>query len=293
MEYDFWVCDLWNDWALDLLQDPVYVREMHWHALRLFRHNGEKFERFINELWTGDAWWNVQSKLPAGALPFCIILYADKTKLSSIGTQKGYPVYTQCPNLPAELRNGVGLAGGRMVKEDADKSRKKMFVDFRCVVWHTAFGVLLKLLKEYAPTGVSILCGDDVVRLLILIILILSVDHEEQCVMAAVRGFCSGFPCPVCLVPQDWQYMMTKRYSLRTVEEMHAEFLAASAGNHQSREDNLKAIGLRNVESLASSIIMGCPPPPGSHLGGLAHLYSPLCPMLDARSVQPALATEI
>ncbi|EAU90285.2 hypothetical protein CC1G_12928 [Coprinopsis cinerea okayama7 len=154
------------------------------------------------------------------------------------------------PTSRAQKWSGTMVGLLPIVKEDADKSGKKMFVDFKCVVWHTAFGVLLKLLKEYAPTGVSILCGDDIVRLLILIILILSADHEEQCVMAAVRGFCSSFPCPVCLVPQDWQYMMTKRYSLQTVEEMHAEFLAASAGNHQSREDNLKAIGLQGNDNV-------------------------------------------
>jgi hypothetical protein len=32
-----------------------------------------------------------------------------------MGTATGYPVYVRCANLPAELRNGTGLAGGRMV----------------------------------------------------------------------------------------------------------------------------------------------------------------------------------
>lgn len=34
----------------------------------------------------------IQSKLPAGAVPLCIVFYADKSKLSSFGTAKGYPV---------------------------------------------------------------------------------------------------------------------------------------------------------------------------------------------------------
>ena len=44
-----------------------------------------------------------------------LIVYADKSKLSSFGTKKGYPVIARCANLPVELRNGIGLGGGRVV----------------------------------------------------------------------------------------------------------------------------------------------------------------------------------
>lgn len=59
-----------------------------------------------------------QSSLPAcadGAVPFCFILYADKTKLSNHGTVKGYPVVVCCANLPVHIRNGEGFGGGRVV----------------------------------------------------------------------------------------------------------------------------------------------------------------------------------
>jgi hypothetical protein len=49
------------------------------------------------------------------AVPFCIIFYADKTKLSTMGTKKGYPVYVWCGNLPAQIWNGEGIGGGFMV----------------------------------------------------------------------------------------------------------------------------------------------------------------------------------
>lgn len=56
-----------------------------------------------------------QSSLPEGASPLCIILYADKTHLSSFGTQKGYPVLARCANLPTDIRNGEGQGGGILV----------------------------------------------------------------------------------------------------------------------------------------------------------------------------------
>ena len=44
-----------------------------------------------------------------------LILYADKTRLSSFGTAKGYPVMVRIANLPKDIRNGEGIGGGRVV----------------------------------------------------------------------------------------------------------------------------------------------------------------------------------
>lgn len=42
-------------------------------------------------------------------------MYVDKTRLSSHGTVKGYPVVVHCANLPVQIRNGEGIGGGRVV----------------------------------------------------------------------------------------------------------------------------------------------------------------------------------
>lgn len=47
--------------------------------------------------------------------PFCIILYADKTRLSSFGTAKGYPVLARCANLPVDIRNSENVGGSQLV----------------------------------------------------------------------------------------------------------------------------------------------------------------------------------
>ena len=56
-----------------------------------------------------------QSSMPDGGTPFGFIIYADKTKLSSFGTEKGYPVLVRCAQLPIEIRNGTGIGGGALV----------------------------------------------------------------------------------------------------------------------------------------------------------------------------------
>ena len=99
---------------------------------RLSRHYGTKFICFFNEPQTGNTWWKLlvhtciasmlaplthlsQGNLPKGVYPICLVLYANKTKLSTFGTAKAYPVYVWCANLPASLHNRKSLAGGWMV----------------------------------------------------------------------------------------------------------------------------------------------------------------------------------
>ena len=56
-----------------------------------------------------------QSSLPKDASIVCLELYTDKSKLSSFGTQKGYPVMARIVNLLVGIRNGKGVGGARVV----------------------------------------------------------------------------------------------------------------------------------------------------------------------------------
>ena len=57
----------------------------------------------------------LQSQLPMDGKPLAFILYADKAKLSTFGSQKGYPVIARLANLPTSMRNSESFAGGRVV----------------------------------------------------------------------------------------------------------------------------------------------------------------------------------
>jgi hypothetical protein len=45
----------------------------------------------------------LQTQIPEGGNLLALILYADKTRLSSFGTVQGYPVVAHCANLPASI----------------------------------------------------------------------------------------------------------------------------------------------------------------------------------------------
>ena len=123
-------------------------------------------------------------------------LYADKSKLSSFGTKKGYPVIARCANLPVELQNGIGIGGGRVVgwlpvvgygiwcihfSDDFFKVEGTKFdANFKRVVWHKSFFKILESIHRLSKIGFKIECADGVVCQIYLAILILSADYEEQ-----------------------------------------------------------------------------------------------------------------
>ncbi|KAG1889652.1 uncharacterized protein F5891DRAFT_926277, partial [Suillus fuscotomentosus] len=172
--------------------------------------------------WTGDRWWDLQSLLPENGVPFAFILYADKTHLSLAGTVKAYPVIARCGNLPVDIRNVDGPGGGRLVgwlpivPEDSDEDGKLSYMNLKHVVWHKSFSILLITILLLSATGFAHKCYDGIQRWLFPLILILSADYEEQCVMALIRGLNSACPCPICLVPREELTDHSMTYPKRT-----------------------------------------------------------------------------
>ncbi|KAH8991412.1 hypothetical protein EDB86DRAFT_3183167 [Lactarius hatsudake] len=247
---------LW-DWAKDMIQSPQLAPHFHWDAERIFRCAGDSSVRVFNEPWSGDAFWDVQSQIPQGGNPLALILYADKTKLSSFGTMQGYPVVAHCANLPTTIRNGNGFGSGRVVgwlpivKEDPNERTKPAFVNFKRTVWHESFFMIVQSITTHSKTGCWIECGDGVRRWLFPIILILSADYEEQCVMSLIRGTKSKSPCPICLVKKGELVDLTKTWPLRTTA--YAQELIQQARGFRcvkDREALLSKHGLRDVNNV-------------------------------------------
>ncbi|KAF4612582.1 hypothetical protein D9613_012725 [Agrocybe pediades] len=270
--------DLTNLWTLARMQstgrqcrrrqrlhgESVYLHVQTggaWDAEKVYvyRESIKDFEHRIDEPWTADSWWGIQSELPAGASPFCILLYADKTHLSSFGTsgQKGYPVLARCANLPVEFRNSDGVEGARVVgwlpvvPEDPGETGKKGFKNHKRIVWHEGFLKILETMKDWAKIGHRHTCAGGVKRWIFPVILIFSCDFEEQCIVAAVRGTNAGFPCPVCLVPDEELSDLTKKFELRTSDHMQRIYeTAQEMPTVAQKELTLKGFGLRDVENV-------------------------------------------
>ncbi|KAH9170626.1 hypothetical protein EDB89DRAFT_1853308 [Lactarius sanguifluus] len=250
-------CPLW-DWAVDLIMNPQLVDRFVWDAQRIFRHNGETTTRarVYHEPWTGDAFWDLQSQIPEGARPLGFVLYADKTKLSSFGTAKGYPVIARCANLPAEIRNGNGVGGGRVVgwlpivPETSKDTGKTAFVNFKREVWHRAFHSIIKSIVEKSVVGCWLQGSDGTQHHYFPAIIILSADYEEQCIMSLIRGLGGKRPCPICVVPNDKLADISMTWPLRTAARTQELLKEAQSLNNAESENLLSTHGIRNVDNV-------------------------------------------
>ncbi|KAL4067263.1 hypothetical protein V8B97DRAFT_2025108 [Scleroderma yunnanense] len=148
MEFEVHTQLIW-DWALDLLANPQLAPHFIWDAKCIYKHNRVEYEHFYNEPWTCDHWWDIQMSLPdnvENAVPFCFILYADKTKLLSHSTIKGYPVVVWCANLP-------DVGGECSVPEDLVEEGKLGYTTLKCVIWHESTLKLFEAMIHFSKAG--------------------------------------------------------------------------------------------------------------------------------------------
>ncbi|KAJ6472802.1 hypothetical protein DFH09DRAFT_1110153 [Mycena vulgaris] len=219
--FEMYARPLW-DWSLDLIQDPHLADFFMWDAEKVFRYNGTEY-----------------SQLPKGpkikTCPF--IIYADKAKLSSFGTQKGYPIVARLANL--------------VVSEDEPETGKPGYVNFKNAVWHKSFYKLLESIVGPSKTGAWVTCGDRVERCLYPIILILASDYEEANVDQS----------DVAQLP-----------ALRTSQQSQDIVNQARELNAEERETLLKDHGLRNVDNVFWNVAYSDPHYASSfeHLHGYA-----------------------
>ncbi|KAK7000821.1 hypothetical protein R3P38DRAFT_3327544 [Favolaschia claudopus] len=208
-KFDMYARPLW-DWAVDLIKDPSLSRCFVWDSVRMFRHNG--------------------SKLPDNpdAKPCPFILYADKSKLSSFGTQKAYPIIARLANVVVGIRNSDDWGGGQVVGE--------LPVVQDDTAWHASFYKLLESVARHSKTGIWTLCGDGKERWLFPVILILAADYEEASVMTLIRGSGGNHPCPSDL---------TIIADLRTAQGSKEAVKTAQSSSAEAGENLLKGLGLR------------------------------------------------
>ncbi|KAJ3841526.1 hypothetical protein F5878DRAFT_531507, partial [Lentinula raphanica] len=196
----------------------------HFHEYREYDSATNSWKRFIKEAWSANTWWKIQDNIPAGTVPLCIVFYADKNKLSSFGTAKGYPVILRCANLPMDIRNGTGHGGGRVVgwlpivAEDAARSGKSDFATFKSIVWHESVRKIFESIVQHSKTGYTVDCGDGVCRCVYPLVLISSADFEEQTVVCLTRGTQGLCPCVKCEIPKDQLTDFNSEYTRRTAK---------------------------------------------------------------------------
>ncbi|KAI0777095.1 hypothetical protein BC629DRAFT_1736243 [Irpex lacteus] len=254
-EFQFQHRPLWG-WIEGQVQDPKLVPYFHWDAQRLYKYDGTRWVRYIEEPWTADMFWDVQTHITdtdEEGKPLGLIVWADKDKLSTFGSQQGHPIVVRLSNLDSAVRNSLGPGGGRIVglvlviKDEASEKGKKNYIDWKHAVYHESFKVLLEEVAIHSRTGYKLRCGDNQLRTLFPFIHIITADYEEQCFFALTRGLRGLRPCPVCVVPEGELSDLKTTYPERHVDI--AQELVEKIEGKGVKEVKLKILGLRAVEN--------------------------------------------
>ncbi|TFK83026.1 hypothetical protein K466DRAFT_666133 [Polyporus arcularius HHB13444] len=253
--YTFQHRDAW-DWAESLVTDPLLCRHFAWHSYKQYRGINGRWVQFIDEPYTAERLYKFESSLPSDGVPLPFVIYADKTRLSSFGTQQAYPIIARLANLPSDIRNSNGHGGGQVIGflpivTNEKEKHKPQFATHKREVWHDAMRLALKKVIEYCRKGKKVLCGDGIWRRFFPLILMCVADYEEQAVMTLIRGVNGLFPCPVCLVPAEEQAELglSPLYPLRN-QEQGKEIVLNTTLSDRQKEERLKKISIRDVPNV-------------------------------------------
>ncbi|CAE6460610.1 unnamed protein product, partial [Rhizoctonia solani] len=136
------------------------------------------------------------------------------------------------------------------------ESKVKDLAGFRCQVYHDALRIVFESLRVPSQYGAPVRCGDGMVRELVPIVAAGSADYMEIIKMICILGHRSGFPCPICLVPQKQQSKLTQAWPLRTVQDTEAIMSQAEdAESPAEAPEILREQSHRSVRSISPDII--------------------------------------
>ncbi|KAG2151133.1 uncharacterized protein EDB93DRAFT_1240176 [Suillus bovinus] len=158
-----------------LMSNPEFDQGVSYVPERVFADKEGKTQVF-DEMWMGDWWWEMQHRLPKGAVVAPVILASDKTSLSQFcGDQEVWPVYLTLGNISKDIRHQPSKRAAILI----------------------AYLPISKL--DAGEKGVEVTCPDHQVQRLYPIVAAYIADFPEQCLVAC----CMENRCPKCTVGRD------------------------------------------------------------------------------------------
>ncbi|KIJ12243.1 hypothetical protein PAXINDRAFT_14867 [Paxillus involutus ATCC 200175] len=160
--------ELWMRNPLDCIQElmanPTFADSVSFEPQRVFDDDEGRLRQY-DEMWTGDWWWEMQGRLPPGAVVAPVILASDKTSLSQFcGDQEVWPVYLTLGNISKDVRcqpsmHASVLLGYLPTTKLECFSEAQHSVEQYCL-FHYCMAQILEPLISAGKEGVLVTCPD-------------------------------------------------------------------------------------------------------------------------------------
>ncbi|KZT03690.1 uncharacterized protein LAESUDRAFT_787275 [Laetiporus sulphureus 93-53] len=212
-EVEVWAQDP-VDCIKELIGNTTFQEHMSYAPVHLTRNGVRKYSEMCSEEW----WWDMQKRLPAGAVVAPVILASDKMQLSVFGGDKtAWP-----PSAHATTLLGYIPVAKLECFEEKTRSAAQYHL------FHHCMSILLKGMEKAGREGVQTLCADGHICTIFPVLAAYVTDYPEQCLIAC----CKENRCPRCVVDP----------------KAHANVLC-SMGQNDEDDPRVESEGLRPVYS--------------------------------------------
>ncbi|THG92911.1 hypothetical protein EW026_g8163 [Hermanssonia centrifuga] len=222
--------------------------EMLAYAPEQVYRDKEGTNRHIDEMWTGNWWWDLQKKMPARTTIAPVILSSDKTRLSQFrGDKSAWPIYLTVGNLAKEVRRSPTMHGTVLLgylpvgKFDCFSEGARSLARYQA--FHSCMRIILDSLVEAGKSGAYITCADRHIRFVMPILAAYVADYPEQCLVSG----CMENRCPTGQIAPDRRGSHENCPPRDRQETL--DLLDAHRNNSLSDElkERFKALGLRAI----------------------------------------------
>ncbi|EJF60224.1 hypothetical protein DICSQDRAFT_63569 [Dichomitus squalens LYAD-421 SS1] len=249
------IVELWKhdvvDCVRELIGNPLF-RDALRYAPEHEYADDEGHTRIYSNMWGGNWWWGVQTKLPPNATVAPLILASDKTTLSRMsGDKTAWPVYLTLGNIDKNIRRRpsshttILLGYLPAMKLECFSEKRRSLEGYR--LFHKCMRSLLEPLVVAGRDGVLMTCADGRQRRVYPILAAYVADHPEQCLISG----CTESSCPKCTVEPKGRGEPSYR-PYKNPDDVVAILKQAAMG--QVKASELDSRGLRTIEPFWDSL---------------------------------------